>query len=632
MDPLRNVFSEQNIVFCLVTNFGRFFGNSECVQIARFRQLLNRIDSVMQLEYQLMRRFVSRGSRSACLNFSFLISLQHMDGTKYVRCMECGHFIGLGRAIFTDDANVFDVIMNQDDYHILFSQQTRPQSSDCKVVLQSWDAVCAQLSLIADHVRTASCCFVYDNQVSTFVCSVNLDEQAVSEVAERTAKSMSHDLPEFRALRVHGILDNEVHMSSVGAQNYAFNCLPNVSVETDPSKKQSQAKYWQRQGTRHIVLRELIANDLTLNIVESAVQHAEECRNRYAESLTVRSSTSSRTRSITPSRRQRMRTAVDSGNEDNNIEPIAFDVEKVGSDWHSFPSMQSKSLVSRLRSSLIAHGLFRLLRNDETGIDVIWNAYDDQTGRMRHLQFCTTSVRFMQTRDSVYVCEHCASFKHSKQLSHESDSDGAVDGYCAHTILLRSLIPHLTVCGMRAPAPRNDRFVVWMDSCQRTGDSIVRLFDEGGLGKYFVKVEDGVARAESTSEVAICCVFMTGNRQGRLSCSVGRCVEVTMKRVKKVVEREKLCCHLRALFDHESYAHLWTAQQLEEDGFDVCGTKELDAAMQTVEGTRIACSIRRRRINLYVLYRYTVYNINIFYTTLNTYIYIYMCVCVGVHF
>jgi hypothetical protein len=550
------------------------------VQMVKCRQIPMRLESVMDLEYKLLRRFVSRGRFAICLNFSFFISFNSLLGVHYVRCLENGHFVGLVRSLFKSRKTMFDIVMNHDDYSILSAEESRRHPNDFDAVTSAWDCVQQDLkSLMDEQVQNLSFCLVMDNEKKTLIRSFNCDHLNVHSAAHEVAQKLTHDLPRFDSFLEHGISVND----DLAARNEALNCIPNLSIGNDPHKKISQALFWQMQSPRFIWLRALSKGELTHDVVDSSMVLFKE---RTHRNVTSRATTS---RSTTSRGRRQRKARI--GNAD--FDEVPFDLDDVrldvfdGGTVRSFASLHSKSLVSRVRTALIQYGVFRVLRNEDTRIEVVWNSYDPKTGDLRRLLFSTTSVLFARgSTEPKYVCEKCPSYNHSVEISVESDDDAVVVGYCAHTQLLGTLVPHLRASPV--PVPRNDHFIKWMQENQSSKKNVIKVFDEGGLGKFFVKVGDGLARLEHTSEVAVCCVWLRNSGPGQLSCSVSRCVEVTMKGLKKVKTSRSLCCHLRSLLEDDEYKHSW-GTCLTQEGFDVGSVKELDSAMQDMEGMKKCC-------------------------------------------
>jgi hypothetical protein len=556
------------------------------MQMVQCRSVVMAMESVMEFEYNLMRRFVCRGHSSMCPSFSFFISFNDCLGTHYLRCLENGHFIGLGSSLLCSFATVCEIVMNHNDRMMLTAQRSRRQQNDFDVVVDKWETVREELiDSIGDKVYNLSFCFVADNSTRTFVQSFNCDHVDVNAMVKNVAKNTAHDLPSFETLLDAGIADVE----DSRALNNAINCLPNISIDTDPQKKVSQSFYWQLRSVRNGLLGPLAQGMLTKDMVAVAVDSV----NKTLDDVTS-CSTASRSRtgpsSTGPSRTRRRQRARNADSIEHAV-PFDIDSENItlsgyeeGGSIRCLPSLQTKSLVSRVRSALIDHGLFRLLRNDVGCIQVVWNSYDARTGDLRRLQFSTTTVSFPRSsNNNKYVCEKCPSFNNSIELDDaESDDDGVVVGFCAHTNLLGILVPHLRVLP-GAPVPHNDHFVTWVQANLSSNKSVITLFDDGGLGKFFVKVGDGLAHLEHTSEVAVCNVWIKNSGPGRVSCSVSQCTEVTMKGVQKAKSSKPLCCHLRSLLDDDDHKLRWGAC-FSHDGYDAGSMKDLDDAMQGLEG------------------------------------------------
>jgi hypothetical protein len=455
--------------------------------------------------------------------------------------------------------------MNHEDSEDIAFRNVRKQSDDLDAVIDAWNKLCCRLRAWHDRPLNLGASFAFDSGQSTSVRVFDIDASVVEDAIFSVSRAVRHDLPSSQFLFLNNF-DGSMYCDQV----LALNCISNLTVTTDPNKRQGQHIYWQLQGLRTKLFQALEGSDFSIEI---ASQIYRELNERAVELKTMSDKRRSSTRRISTSRKKRT-THSGAGIKDS---PDAD-----ASSWTRFPSFSSQSLISRVRSSLIKHGLFRTLRCDENCIEVVWNAYHPNNGELRSMQFCTTTVEFVPEYEPRYVCEGCASFQHSTQLDVDSDDDGVVPGFCAHTYLLALLLPHLKE-PHSTPHSGNDRFINWVNKCNVEGDDIVKLFDDGALGKFFVKVSDGVARAERTSEVAIVCVWLACGGTNRLSCSALQCVDVTMKKVKKVKNVEKLCCHLRSLFEQESCQRLWT-MGTRDCGFDVNGVSELEAAVHDVEG------------------------------------------------
>ncbi len=561
-------------------------------QIFRCRQLLQRDEKVLRFEHEIFRKLVSRGHGSMSDSFSYCVAFRsvYKDADKetssmYARCIEFGTMIGIAEAAF-DASTLFDMLMSHEDSQDLANLDRRQRGNDLKSVLDLWEQLKEHMCATCNSQSDFRAWFVLDTCEQTLASAINMESQNLLELADRVGSLASHDLPSFKSIRYVRV--SEVERMSFSERVRAFNCFSNLNV----TGKTGMGEYegptyisWQTSSVRNHLAAQLNSGLLCQSSVEQALL-AQNMTANSSRAKSVRPRTSSRSasssRSATSSCLRNF--IVDEGDEHSNFL------------LHSFPSLQDRTLVSQVRSSLVKQGRFRILRNDDTMIQVVWNSYDPKSGTLVNLRFCTTTVEFYEQRDQEFTCLNCPSFQHSTQLGQSPISeirggvcDDALSGFCVHTQLLEVLVPHLKRSAQLPILPK-DAFVLWaLENVIDCGkDTVDKIFEAGGLMKFFVKVLDGAARNEGTSQVSICHISVRTDTS-RMSCSASRCMEVTMKSQKKKIKQlDGLCCHLRALFRHDDFKHLWNMGSSGE-GFNLNTQEDMETAIHRLSGEWRSC-------------------------------------------
>ncbi len=549
---------------------------------------------MLKFEHKLLKRLVSASSQSVSFSFgiafasSFTVPDSNEAPILYNRCLESGSLIGMRERLFPA-MTLFDIVMTHEDREDVIALGQRQRGNEVKDVSGAWDDMTREMcSGEWSSWIGLRAWFVMDTTTNVDVRAINLDCNELSHIADEVTMATSHDLPSFNSIR-HLRMD-EVATMPFSDQVRAINCFSNLNVDSKTSSstigghaKDPAHVSWQTFSIRNRIAAQLSEDIFSEENLEQALR-AQNQRFQPRSGKRQRTTTSSRltsshsTSSLVKSARQGASThsqQLDYGN-DELLPTLNF-----------VHNMQDRTLFSQLRSALIRSGVFRILRNDGNVIQVVWNAYNPKTGALSVLRFCTTKVEMMEEQEPAFLCLNCPSFQHSTLLRPHAEvgsTDTASEtshGYCAHTKLLNALIPFLTATS-RLPVLPKDAFVMWALS-NACGDGVRKIHDNSGLLKFFVNVSDGAARYENTAQVAICHVFPRTDAS-RLSCSVGRCMEVTMKLQKKKLKTlDGLCCHLRAVFEHEHYKYLWD-HGARAEGFELTSSHDMQAALDKLTG------------------------------------------------
>jgi hypothetical protein len=536
------------------------------LQVVFCRSLIAR-QAILKFEFSLMRKFMGRGDRSHCCNFSYCISFRATkpsgtDFLHYVRLIENGHFVGLAKYFHPPDA-VLDVLVTHDDAQQLSSLGSRKQKNDINSILQLWATVRSFLGSFAEDATDIVFWLVLDDGTDAIINCHNVSEQQLSADACTVSTFQKHDLPSIQMLLASNLND---HASQEAG--FFLNCVPNLSLSS--SNHDDDYKYFSCQSSalRSQLMHLLHTSSFSLNFVPKLLEH-HQCAQR--QTLQRQSLKRSSTR-----KRRTFSTDADRSTVERTSEAAMGSDGDEGFSWTTLPSFGIESLVSRVRSSLMRCGLLRILRNDKRCVQVVWNAYDPKSGALRNLKFATTTVDFFRGQEAQYTCADCPSYHYSTQLQ-EADIP---TGFCAHTQLIAMLIPHLTSA---SSSLSSDPFVTWCLDRASQKEDVVKVYDSGGLQKFLVRVTDGIARSESTSEVSLCHVWLNSERC-RLSCSTAHCTTVTMAKVKQVDDKSTLCCHLRQIFLHDTYQHIWDSGHVASSGFDVASSKTIEDEVFDLEG------------------------------------------------
>jgi hypothetical protein len=153
--------------------------------------MLNLCD-VMEFEWQIMSKFVSRGQSSAVTGMSFFFSAPIAHGNEvydYVRCLEHGQFVGLARTLFAPDS-IYDVIMTHDDAQSIMDMGIKYRPKDVRNVMQSWNALCesfmkgrsGKYGSVENDVRFG---FVFSENSETKVLCHNLECDDIADEAQK---------------------------------------------------------------------------------------------------------------------------------------------------------------------------------------------------------------------------------------------------------------------------------------------------------------------------------------------------------------------------------------------------------------------------------------------------------------
>ncbi len=515
-----------------------------------------------------MSKFVSRGNSSSISGFSFCFSAGGAvignNVREYVRSLEFGHYVGLSKAVFSPDA-VFDVVMTHDDSQAVMSMDTRYRSKDVDTVLQAWKNL-ERAVADAGVDQTSDICyfFAFAEGSETKILCYNMECSDIQDEAERVCVATCHELP-----CISYLLETPITQScSWNDKLFAWNCLPNINVTG--RKKNSSARVcslWQATS-----LRSLIEDAIHFDAIA-----VEECADRILAWLPPVLTKTPRSRSKASAVQT---TAVRLRGFDLEQSMSCSGVDDDGLIPYSYTSAAGVSVLATLKAKLVRDGIFRVLRNDDECVQVVWNAYDSKTGEYCRRKFVTTTLKYIHNQEPLFVCEGCPSFQHCGEITDQAQA------FCLHTKLLKMLTPQLSSdCFLSSKDP----FVRWAVKCSKTTSSVVKLDDDRGLVKFFVQVSDGAARLELAKPTSICFVWLStsGNR---LSCDSAVCLGKTMKQVKQTSSLSDLCCHLRAVFEHSDYKDLWQFG-VYASSYSVCGPKDIALAFEVNAGENLTGNI-----------------------------------------
>jgi hypothetical protein len=467
-----------------------------------------------------------------------------------------------------------DVVMTKDDADDLLLAEHRNQSQDFKNVRMLWDTTYKHLKDWAASTPHAQFWFVMDEGKRIFSSSHSVSPEFLQSEAQKVSQFTTHDLPSMDSLR-HSLAHSMRQQGGEITKELLLSVLNSIpSIDAFIQAKDTRDPLW--TARQMVTPRTRVAVALRGNVLTETF-----LADIFAERLVAQSSHRIATSNRLSSSRQRthqgrMKRMKRGDNTMPLRAPIFDDVDYAESQiWNQTASASTRSLVSGVRSSLMKYGVCRMLRNDDKCIEVAWNAYDAKTGHLFLHKYAITRVNFIHGHNPVFMCQSCSSYQHSVQIAAESDDDGEVVGFCAHTNLLGILVPHFRKADV--PAMKDD-FVLWALRGSSARESVTNISSSAGMFKFFVHVTDSVARAERTAETATCVIWLNSDCN-RLSCSVSRCTDRTMKKVKLVKDPSELCCHLRKIFEHDEYKSLWNPTS-----FDVASSKDMDALIEGVTG------------------------------------------------
>jgi hypothetical protein len=507
----------------------------DCAQVDRARQGLPLADVVKDMEFKLMKKFVTRNRNRSGTNFSFFVAMRHnfRDGRcgLYVRSLEFGMYVGLAQKLFTSNS-LHDVILSFDDASTLASAKIRGHPRDSIDAKEMWAKFFAQIEQTSTIVHAA---FILDG-VDAGVSTCNISCEDINSAAKSLSASLQVSQPHFHYLSSFA-LDEHASESDL---NFAWNCLPNVDV---------QYKIIGRKGKAATAIQATSIRSHATNFIcdqsissEDLIRLCGEFRAvKYPTQVRARTSAAKSTKNKGRSRFSTVAVNVDSCDNDSPEVP-----------WF-LPAHPVNTTVADFQSALRHCGLVRVLRNDARCVRLLWNSYNSRTALLNGNSYSTTTCSLRPMLENIYVCENCDSFRHSIELQPALSTSNV--GYCIHTTIFKRIIDII-----RDPSRcsiSRDPFVTWLQLNIQNKASVLLLTKDRGLHKFLVQVSDGIARNESTNEIESCHVWTT-SFSNRVSCSGTRCVRVTMKGIKSINEVQQLCCHLRAIFEHPDFNSLWT--------------------------------------------------------------------------
>jgi hypothetical protein len=548
----------------------------------------------MKFEHELFRKLVSRGKNSLSENFAYGIAFRssfvcereelECEGNTpmYVRYVENGSLVGFSETMFRKHA-LFDAVMTHEDMQELSASTKRQRVNDVKCVLSLWNELKSCISSRCDSLTDVQAWLVVDTSANTLASGINMNSQEMLVCADQVATASSHDLPSFDSIRFFKI--HEFSSMSFANQVRAFNCFSNLNISGQNGMGISKGpaySSWQLSSVRTDIAAGLSTDMLTQKRLEEALsaQRLKSVRDGTWTSSSSSSRRSTSARSQTSARQTSSRSRLP------NVPNVQLDDDEIWESVQQFPSMLDRSLTSQVRSSLQQSGACYIVRNDEGIIQIVWNCYNPKSGLLSPFRYCTTTVEFHEGVDPSFTCTNCPSYQHSTQLAspEESDDDSKSNGFCAHTELLKVLVPHLNK-SLDLPMLPTDAFVLWaLKSVNNRDDqNVQKIADNGGCMKFFVKVSDGTARREDTSQVSFCHIFLRTDTC-RMSCSTSRCMQVTMKKQKKQVRAlDAVCCHLRAVFEHTEFKHFWD-MGASGQGFELGSEEDMQTFIHRLNG------------------------------------------------